>query len=80
MMYDADLKDDPVIRCMERTGNPPWEREEEQAVCPVCGEECETAYYDRYGDVMGCDCCLHRGDPYKDHRFLPREMEKVYAW
>ena len=77
-MYD--LKDDPVIRCMERTGSPLWEQEEELAVCPVCGEECETAYYDRYGDVVGCDCCLHRGDPCKDHRFLPREMEKVYAW
>ena len=79
-MYDVDLKDVPVIRSLERTGCLPWEQEEEQAVCPVCGEECETAYYDRYGDVVGCDCCLHRGDPCKDHRFLPGEMEKVYAW
>ena len=46
-MYD--LKDDPVIRCMERTGSPPREDVEEQTVCPVCGEECETAYYNRYG-------------------------------
>lgn len=25
-----DLRDDPIIRCMERTGYPPWMQDEEE--------------------------------------------------
>ncbi len=70
-MYD--LKDDPVIRALERTGT----LTEEEAICPVCGEECDTAFYDRDGEVIGCDCCLHRGDPWKDPRFL---RKPIFVW
>ena len=26
--------------------------------CPVCGEEAETFYQDRNGDIVGCDNCV----------------------
>lgn len=31
-------------------------------ICPVCGKECETYYFDRYGDIIGCDECITYGD------------------
>lgn len=27
-------------------------------VCPICGEEGETFYYDKYGEPAGCDLCI----------------------
>lgn len=27
-------------------------------VCPVCGQECEEIYSDRFGYVEGCDRCM----------------------
>lgn len=26
--------------------------------CPVCGDECEEIYFDRYGAICGCDECI----------------------
>lgn len=31
-------------------------------VCPICGRECETIYYDKYMDVVGCDECIETRD------------------
>ena len=65
-----DIPDDPIIRSLERTGTVPWVPDE-LPICPICGEECDTAYYDRYGEAVGCECCIRRDDPYKDIQFLP---------
>lgn len=49
------LRDAPDIRMTEATGYPSetnWPR------CPVCGEECETIYYGKWMDIVGCDMCL----------------------
>ena len=33
--------------------------------CPVCGEECETYYFDKYGDIIGCDQCVITGNAWE---------------
>lgn len=40
--------------CVSDYPSPP---EQEQPVCPICGEECYTVYL-RSGEVVGCDRCL----------------------
>lgn len=52
------IPDDPIIRCMERTGLPPWYQEDPHDICPICGAECETIYTDRGNNVVGCEECL----------------------
>ncbi len=27
-------------------------------VCPVCGEECDTIYKNKWGDIVGCEECV----------------------
>lgn len=49
--------DDPIIESLERNGLPPWDDGSEPH-CPVCGEACETIYFDRDGDAVGCDVCV----------------------
>ena len=61
------IPDDPLIRYAERTGYAPWKKQE-YPVCPVCGEECETIYKDRYGEIVGCDCCVVQEDAYESDR------------
>jgi hypothetical protein len=36
--------------------NPP--EPDKMPVCPVCGEECETYYVDKFGDIFGCENCV----------------------
>ena len=31
-------------------------------ICPVCGAETGTYYYDRYGEVVGCSECIEIRD------------------
>lgn len=60
-MYN--IPDDPVIRCVERTGHPPWEKDDSAYECPICGKECETLYVDRGTyEVLGCDNCIRAYD------------------
>lgn len=33
--------------------------------CPVCGEECETVYWDVNNQIVGCDNCLLELDAYE---------------
>lgn len=33
--------------------------------CPVCGEETDTFYRDRWGEIAGCDGCLRYVDPWE---------------
>ena len=27
-------------------------------ICPICGEECEEFYFNRDGNICGCDNCI----------------------
>jgi len=27
-------------------------------VCPICEEQCEELYYDRAGEICGCENCM----------------------
>lgn len=44
--------------------NPP--DEEPMPVCPICGQETDTLYLNRDGEVVGCDNigCVHAVDAY----------------
>jgi hypothetical protein len=33
--------------------------------CPLCGEECDTLFYDRFGDIVGCDNCVTTRDAWE---------------
>lgn len=33
--------------------------------CPVCGQECETLYRNRYGEIIGCDDCIDAVDAWE---------------
>ena len=33
--------------------------------CPVCGQECEVLYRNRYGEVIGCDDCVESVDAWE---------------
>lgn len=51
----------PAITNAIRTGypdgvEPNWPR------CPICCRECETIYWSKVGDVVGCDMCLEKQD------------------
>lgn len=58
------MKDDPIIRALERTGLPPWNDGREPR-CPVCGESCDTIYRNAEGDVVGCNECLTAFDAWE---------------
>ena len=34
--------------------------------CPVCGEETDTFYKDKYGAVVGCDNCVSTADAWEE--------------
>ena len=56
-----DIPDHPIIQNCERTGYP----DSKGAIwphCPVCGEECETLYKDRFGAIVGRDVCIEEWD------------------
>ena len=38
---------------------------EDTPICPICGEECEDIYFDKAGDICGCDRCLTRKDAWE---------------
>ena len=52
------IPDAPWIREAEMYGMP----SPDPVYCPICGEECETIYKDRYGDVFACNWCLDSMD------------------
>ena len=33
--------------------------------CPVCGQECEIVYRNRYGEIIGCDDCIDAVDAWE---------------
>ena len=54
------VPDAPWIRDAELNGVP----EDPPVKCPICGEECETIYEDKNGEVFGCDKCTKHRDAY----------------
>lgn len=52
----------PAITSIERTGWPHGMEPPDGPVCPVCGQECEDVYFDRRGEIVGCDSCLRLRD------------------
>lgn len=52
-----ETPDHPIVQNLERTGYPDG-KEPVFPICPVCGEECDTMYKDRYGAYVGCDACM----------------------
>lgn len=68
------IPDHPAIRNAERTGHPDG-KDPAYPVCPVCGEECERVYTNRYSDVVGCDVCLTDGDAWEEPQCFPERKE-----
>lgn len=59
-----DINDAPWIREAETYG--PDCAEEIEYSCPVCGaDEPEDFVFDCAGEIIGCNCCVHRRDAYK---------------
>lgn len=52
-------------RLPEPSPDPPELPEPPVPRCPVCGEETDTLYRDRSGDVAGCGECLRPVDAYR---------------
>ena len=55
-----DLPDAPWIRDAEINGMP----DAEDVYCPVCGEENPEYLVEQGGDIVGCECCCKRIDPW----------------
>lgn len=53
-----DWRDIPE-RPLEPPPEPPFPR------CPVCGDETDTLYKDKYGDIVGCDNCVTTKDAWE---------------
>ena len=34
-------------------------------VCPICEEQCEELYYDRAGELVGCNNCITARDAFE---------------
>lgn len=34
-------------------------------VCPVCGSETDTFYYDKYHEIVGCSECIETRDAWE---------------
>lgn len=35
-------------------------------VCPICGEQCDTAYRDFWGNYVGCETCIELKDAWEE--------------
>lgn len=51
------IPDDPVIRNLERTGEP--DGKTTVYICPVCGEYGIDTIYIKNGHTIGCDYCVN---------------------
>ena len=65
-----DLPDHPVVANLIRTGYPDG-KEPTYPHCPICGEECETLYKDRSGEVFACDNCVSAQDAWDAEECFP---------
>lgn len=51
------------------------ERSPAAPAAPICGEECETIYKDRYGAYVGCDVCMETKDAWEVEDCFPERSE-----
>jgi hypothetical protein len=56
----------PEITNARRTGYP--HREPKYPHCPICCKECETIYWSKFGEVVGCDECLEKQDAWDNQK------------
>ena len=46
---------------------PPLEQKpDRQRLCPLCGEETENVYNDRWGRIVGCPVCVEEVDEWPE--------------
>ena len=57
-----NIPDHPDIQNIERTG---YAKPEVYPICPICGEECEQIFTDRFGRHVGCDACIRSRDAWE---------------
>ena len=47
-------------------------------MCPICGNECDTLYFDMNDQICGCDCCISSQNAFEyeeDRREAAMEAE-----
>lgn len=52
---------------------------EDTPICPICGEECEEIFFDKAGDVCGCENCVTSRDAWEWLWEQKDEEERVRA-
>ena len=67
MMHEPE---NPIVANLERTGYPDG-KEPEYPHCPVCGEETDTIYKSKDGDIVGCDNCITTSDAWYESQCFP---------
>lgn len=55
-----------VNGCRECDGCMACQHDPEPICCEVCGKEVEHLYKNADGDVVGCDNCIRKVDPYDE--------------
>lgn len=65
------IPDAPWIRDAELNGVP----DDDPVKCPICGEECDTIFEDRYGNLFGCDQCIRKRDAWEYQEEWRKEQE-----
>lgn len=58
----------PSVSNALRTGYPSLA---EYPHCPVCGEDCDTVYRDKWGNIAGCGECLSEADAWEVNECFP---------
>lgn len=70
-----DLPDHYVIQNLERTGYPNG-KEPTHPHCPVCGAECDTIYWDKSGEIFGCDECVEANEAWETNECFPEKEDE----
>ena len=61
MCFSRDIEHPEITRLLKE-GMP----EEKPICCPVCGEELDDyVFVDNFGDVIGCEKCVHVREVYE---------------
>ena len=56
-MKHYDTPDHPIVEALERTGHP-YGKEPPTPRCPVCGDETDTLFKHKNGEILGCSNCI----------------------
>lgn len=68
-----EIHDDYIVSSLSLTGVPPWQRNREEAICPICHSYCSTIYKDGCGEIVGCDECVEMCDAADVNECFPNE-------